>query len=140
MHSNLTRLQSLPLLTVAAITGQALGGGAEIITALDIRVMTRSAKLGFVQIRVGVSPGWGGGARLVHNLGYNKALDLMMSGRVLSAEEAFGLGLVSHIIDDSNDEQMLSQISSLLEHYFEYDKEILRQFKKQSTLQCSHCS
>jgi len=52
MHSNLNRLQSLSLLTVAVIEGQALGGGAEILTACDIRVMTTNAKIGFVQIQI----------------------------------------------------------------------------------------
>ncbi|CAG2110426.1 unnamed protein product, partial [Medioppia subpectinata] len=64
MHSNLSRLQCLPILTVAAVEGQALGGGAEILTACDIRIATKSAKIAFLQICMGVTTGWSGGTRL----------------------------------------------------------------------------
>ena len=102
MVSNLSRLSALPLLSVAVIDGMALGGGAEIATACDLRVMTRSAKIGFVQIRIGVSTAWSGGCRLVHICGATKALDLLLSGRVLSATQALDLGLVNHLVDDSS--------------------------------------
>ncbi|XP_054162347.1 ethylmalonyl-CoA decarboxylase-like [Oppia nitens] len=115
MHSLLARLQSLPLLTVAAIDGQALGGGAEIATACDIRVMTRNAKIGFIHILVGVTTGWSGGTRLTRLLGCHKALDLMMSGKVLSAEQAFDLGLSNHIFNNiHSNEQFIEQIAKWL--------------------------
>ncbi|CAG2101349.1 unnamed protein product [Medioppia subpectinata] len=100
MVANTTRLQSLPMVTVAAVEGQALAGGSEITTACDWRVMSRSAQIGFIHIHVGVSTGWGGGTRLTHLLGPIKALDLLLSGRKLNAEEALAIGLANRLFDD----------------------------------------
>ena len=80
MQHNLARLQSLPLITVAYVEGMALGGGAELMTACDYRLARENAKIGFVQVRIGITTVWGGGARLVQLIGYNKALNLLATG------------------------------------------------------------
>ena len=80
MQHNLARLQSLPLITVAYVEGMALGGGAELMTACDYRLARENAKIGFVQVRIGITAVWGGGARLVQLIGYNKALNLLATG------------------------------------------------------------
>ena len=77
MQHNLDRLQSLPLITVAYIEGMALGGGAELMTACDYRISRPNAVIGFVQVRIGITTVWGGGARLVQLIGYNKSLNLL---------------------------------------------------------------
>ena len=64
----------LPMLTVTLLCGRALGGGAELPTATDIRLVTNNAAVTFVQGKMGLAPGWGGATRLVHTVGYRRAL------------------------------------------------------------------
>ena len=102
MHETTLRLARLPLVSVAALYGRSLGGGAELAVACDFRLMVLNGKLGFVQRRMGVSPGWGGGVRIVQLLGPTVALELLTSGRVLSCSEALGVGLLSGVLDDEH--------------------------------------
>lgn len=102
MQYNLNRLQTLPMITMSFIEGRALGGGAEIAITTDLRVITKSAKLGYVHCRVGIVAAWGGGSRLVQLVGPSRAVELMSSGRLVGADEALSLGLVNQVIDDSN--------------------------------------
>ncbi|KAH3730756.1 ethylmalonyl-CoA decarboxylase-like [Dreissena polymorpha] len=99
MQFTTSRLYSLPLISVAAVNGHALGGGAELTTACDFRVMTTKAKIGFVQARMNVSTGWGGGTRLIGLLGRTNALLLLSSGQVLNADQAKALGFVNEVFD-----------------------------------------
>ena len=87
MGNALDRLAALPCLTIAAMEGPARGGGCEIALACDWRVAAEDADLGFVQIRLGITTGWGGASRLYRLVGYPCALDLLTLGRVLSAPE-----------------------------------------------------
>lgn len=100
MQYNMAKLQSLPMVSLALIQGGALGGGSELCTATDLRIMTKSAKIGFVHMRVGVSPGWGGGTRLVQLVGHSRALEMISSARTVGAQEALQMGLCNYIIDD----------------------------------------
>lgn len=100
MGGLLDRLAALPLVVMAAVEGAALGGGAELLTACDLVVAGASTKLGFVQARLGVSPGWGGGARLVARVGTRAALRLLAFAPTLSAEEARAHGLVDRVVQD----------------------------------------
>lgn len=132
MHETFSRLQSLPLLSVAVIQGKALGGGAEFTTACDFRLMTPSAEVGFVHIRLGVTPGWGGGSRLVQIVGPSKALDIMMSGRLLKASEALQTGLVNDIIqvtDETNINEVLLKTNEWLSKYTKHPTETMRAIK-----------
>lgn len=98
MHDNLTRFHALSLVTIGLIEGKALGGGAELITACDFRVFTPSTQIGFVHARLGVTPGFGGGVRLINLVGRARALQLMLSTRLIDVEEARQLGLVQHVL------------------------------------------
>ena len=89
----LQRLRELPLLSVAAIDGVAVGGGAELCTAADWRVMASDASVRFVHAKMGASPGWGGAARLVSLVGRPRALRLLAEGAPLRAREATEWGL-----------------------------------------------
>ena len=71
----------------------AIGGGAEICSACDFRLVADTARIGFVHVRVGIVSAWGGGARLSQLVGQQRALDLMLSGRVVQQEEAIAIGL-----------------------------------------------
>jgi len=95
MSTTLNRLESLPCQTIAAINGPARGGGAEISLATDLRIMSTDADLGFVQIELGLVPGWGAGQRLMRLVGYSRALELLTTGCILSAEQALSYGLIN---------------------------------------------
>jgi enoyl-CoA hydratase len=97
MGDALNRLSNLPCITIAAMEGTARGGGVEIALACDWRVIADDADLGFVQIRLGLTTGWGGAARLMQLIGYARALDLLTSGHVISASEAYYHGIVTHL-------------------------------------------
>ena len=100
MQYNLSRLQALPMITMALIQGKALGGGAEIAVTTDLRLITKSSKFGYVHCRVGIVAAWGGGSRLVQLVGPSRAVELMSSGRLVGADEALNLGLVNSVVDD----------------------------------------
>lgn len=120
MQDNLQRLQSLPMLSVAAIEGRAIGGGAEITTACDFRLMTPNAQIGFVHVRLAITAGWGGGARLVQLVGPGKALQLMMSGEQLTAHQAVECGLANAILSDvieSDPDDVLAKARAWLTPY-----------------------
>lgn len=116
MQYNLSRLQSLPMITMALIQGKALGGGAEIAVTTDLRAITKSGKFGYVHCRVGIVAAWGGGSRLVQLVGPSRAVELMSSGRQVGAEEALNLGLVNSVIDDTglNDQEVVNEAKQYL--------------------------
>ncbi|KAJ6225465.1 hypothetical protein RDWZM_004010 [Blomia tropicalis] len=100
MQDNLLRLERLPLVSVALVEGKAIGGGAELVTACDLRVFTANAQIGFVHARLGVTPGFGGGVRLIRLVGRTKALQLLLSARPIDVREASNHGLVQHTLPD----------------------------------------
>ncbi|KAF1326412.1 Ethylmalonyl-coa decarboxylase, partial [Globisporangium splendens] len=93
MVDTLTRFRRLPLVSFAIIEGGAYGGGAELTTSCDYRLIEGNAIVQFVQARMGVSPGWGGGARLCKLVGRQHALRLLCTAAKTSPEEALRLGL-----------------------------------------------
>lgn len=93
------QVEDLPCPTVAAINGFALGGGLELALACDYRVASESYErsIGLPEVQLGFNPGWGGTVRLVQLLGAPQALDLMLTGRSVSAVEASKIGLVDKV-------------------------------------------
>lgn len=98
MADTTRRLGDLPLVSVAAVDGAAVGGGAELSTATDFRIMTPTATIQFVQVARGVSPGWGASARLVELTGRKNALFLLGTGERLSAAAAASFNLTDAIV------------------------------------------
>ena len=92
------RLARLPMPSIAAIEGNALGGGLELALCCDIRVASESSKLGLPEVRLAVTPGAGGTQRLPRVVGVARAKELILTGRVLTAEEAERIGLVSRVV------------------------------------------
>ncbi|MBB5828315.1 enoyl-CoA hydratase-related protein [Micromonospora carbonacea] len=88
----------IPKPVVAAITGYALGGGCELALACDWRVVAEDAKLGQPEIKLGVIPGAGGTQRLARLVGPARAKDLIMSGRMVDAQEALRIGLADRVV------------------------------------------
>jgi len=102
LHANetLTRLEQTPKLVIAALNGHTVGGGLEIAMACDIRLARRNAgKIGWPEVALGVLPGTGGTQRMTRLLGRAKAIELMVTGRTFSFEEAQELGLVTEIYE-----------------------------------------
>jgi enoyl-CoA hydratase len=93
-------LAAKPFPTIAAINGYALGGGLELALAADLRVAAPQAKLGLPEVGLGLIPGYGGTQRLPRLIGQGRALDLILTGRHVTAEEALQLGLVNRVADD----------------------------------------
>nr|MBA2600593.1 enoyl-CoA hydratase/isomerase family protein [Actinomycetota bacterium] len=93
-----TRLERLPVVTIAAVNGYALGGGCELSLACDFRVCAEDAKLGQPEIQLGVIPGAGGTQRMPRLIGVGRAKDIIFSGRMVDAEEALRIGLVDRVV------------------------------------------
>jgi len=98
-HRSAQLLETMPKPTIAAINGFALGGGCELALACDLRFAASTAKLGQPEINLGIIPGWGGTQRLARVCGLGVAKDLVLTGRVLGAEEALRIGLVNAVHD-----------------------------------------
>ncbi len=84
---------------LAAINGYALGGGCELAMACTLRVAARSAKLGQPEINLGIIPGYGGSQRLARLIGEGKAMELILTGAMVTAEDALALGLVNRVVE-----------------------------------------
>jgi enoyl-CoA hydratase len=97
MGSILNQIAACPKLTIAAINGVALGGGAELTTPFDIRIAVHGASIGFVQRNLGLTTGWGGGTRLIRILGAERALPLLISGSVLPVEAWKEMGYIYQV-------------------------------------------
>lgn len=92
------QLADLPMPTVAAIEGDALGGGLELALCCDLRIASSRARLGLPEVRLAVIPGSGGTQRLPRVIGPARAKELMLTGRIIDAEEAARIGLVNQVV------------------------------------------
>lgn len=101
-------LDRLPMPSVAIINGYAFGGGLELALACTFRIATENAKMGLPEIKLGLIPGYGGTQRLPRIVGQARALELIMTGRTVDAEEAMKIGLVNRLVAGNPLEQGLS--------------------------------
>ncbi len=97
-HYVFNTISYFPRPIIAAINGISLGGGCELALACDLRLMSEKAKIGLPEINLGLFPGAGGTQRLPRLIGETKAKELLYLGTPISAEEAYRIGLVNHIV------------------------------------------
>jgi enoyl-CoA hydratase len=95
------RLETLGKPAIAAINGFALGGGCELALACTLRIASRNAKLGQPEVKLGIIPGYGGSQRLPRLCGKGVAHELILTGEMISAEEALRVGLVNRVVDSN---------------------------------------
>lgn len=97
-NSIFNRLEDLPVPTLSAIQGYALGGGCECVLATDFRIATPDARIGLPETKLGIMPGFGGSVRLPRLLGADSALEIIAAGKDVDAKSALALGLVDAIV------------------------------------------
>ena len=110
-QSVLNKIERLEKPVIGAINGYALGGGCELAMVCDIRIASNNAKLGQPEVTIGIPPGWGGTQRLLRLVGPAKAKELVFTGRMVSAEEAFQLGLVNNVISLTSDDNLPTEVA-----------------------------
>ena len=95
----LHRLETMGKPSIAAINGFALGGGCEVALACTIRIASRNAKLGQPEVKLGIIPGYGGSQRLPRLCGKGVAHEMILTGEMITAEEALRVGLVNRVVE-----------------------------------------
>jgi enoyl-CoA hydratase len=107
----LRRLETCGKPVIAAVNGFALGGGCELAMACHIRVASENAKFGQPEVRLGIIPGYAGTQRLPRLVGKGRALQLLLGGEMIDAQEAYRIGLVNKVVPA---DQLLSEAEQLL--------------------------
>ncbi len=94
----LMKIENAPKPFIAAIEGYSLGGGLELALACHLRIAGAEARLGLPEVNLGLMPGFGGTQRLARQVGQDRALEMMLTGKHIPAQEAYDLGLVSQVV------------------------------------------
>nr|XP_013814455.1 PREDICTED: ethylmalonyl-CoA decarboxylase isoform X1 [Apteryx mantelli mantelli]XP_013814456.1 PREDICTED: ethylmalonyl-CoA decarboxylase isoform X2 [Apteryx mantelli mantelli] len=130
MQNTLTRLMRLPLISVALVQGKALGGGAELTTACDFRLMTPGSEIRFIHKQMGLVPGWGGATRLVQIVGSGAALQLLSGAVKVDPERALHLGLSEKTLVSSDETGSLEEARAWLSLCTEGPASVIQAVKK----------
>jgi enoyl-CoA hydratase len=107
----LRRLETCGKPVIAAVNGFALGGGCELAMACHLRVASTTAKFGQPEVKLGICPGYGGTVRLPRLVGKGRAIDILVTGRMVDAEEALRIGLVDRVVAP---EKLMEECEALL--------------------------
>lgn len=103
-------IENCPVPVIAAVNGIAAGGGCELALACHLRIAAANAQFSLPETKLGVIPGYGGTQRLAREIGHGRALEMMLTGKTINAEEAWRVGLVNHIAADG---ELLKQAETL---------------------------
>jgi 3-hydroxypropionyl-coenzyme A dehydratase len=109
-QSVLNKIEKLEKPVIAAVNGFALGGGCELAMVCDLRIASSNAKLGQPEVTIGIPPGWGGTQRLMRIVGPAKAKELVFTGKMITADEAFQIGLVNNIVSLKSEDELSAEI------------------------------
>lgn len=101
-YDSFLRIRDLGVPLIAAINGAAIGAGLCVASACDIRIAAKGSKLGFTFVRLGLHPGMGATYSLARVIGHAHAMELLLTGRVIEADEAYRIGLVSRVVAPEN--------------------------------------
>lgn len=112
-HHIFRLIETCPVPVIAAINGFALGGGCELAMACHMRIATEASKLGQPEVNLGIIPGYGGTQRLTQLVGRGKALELLLTADMISAQDAKSLGLVNHVV--ATKEELIPLATKILE-------------------------
>jgi enoyl-CoA hydratase len=125
--ASLEAIRQFPLPVVAALNGDAMGGGAELSVACDFRIAAAHARIGFVQGRLNISTAWGGGIDLMRLVGPSRGLGLLCRGEMLSGAEAAALGLVDAVAREG--QSLDGLIADFVAPILKQSPQVLRAFK-----------
>jgi len=109
-------IESCPKPVIAAVNGFALGGGCELALACHMRLASDNAKFGLPEVTLGIIPGYGGTQRMTQLVGRGKAIELIMTGEMITAEEALKIGLVNHV---TSKEELIPKCKQILSKIME---------------------
>ena len=109
-QSVLNKIEKLEKPVIAAVNGFALGGGCELAMVCDLRIASSNAKLGQPEVTIGIPPGWGGTQRLMRIVGPAKAKELVFTGKMITGDEAFQIGLVNKIVSLNSEDELSVEI------------------------------
>ena len=105
-------IENLNKPVIAAINGFALGGGLELAMSCHFRIASTNAKMGLPEVTLGVIPGYGGTQRLAQLVGKGKAMEMIVTANMLTAEQALGCGLVNHVVEQAELVELANQLAS----------------------------
>lgn len=127
MSDVLYSLLTIPKPTLALMNGTAIGGGCEMAAACDYRIGVETLKFGFVQAGLGITTGWGGASMLLEKMSYEKALYMLMSGKIFSAEEGLRDGFLHKAVETASLEKAAQEfLAPLIGH----DAEVIKAYKQ----------
>jgi len=111
MQGIYNKLEDCSKVTIAAVHGFALGGGCELALACDIRIATDKAKFGLPELNLGIIPGAGGTQRLSRIVGKGRALDMILTGKIVDGEEAERIGLVTYLTEKDALDDTINEVT-----------------------------
>ena len=126
------RIERFPKLIIAAISGISAGGGNELAMACDIRIASSDARFAQPELEVGLIPGFGGMQRLQRHVGLGRAMDIMLTGRIVKADEALSIGLISSITSEKSLKQTAISLATQLTN--KLNANALTQFKQRMAI------
>lgn len=129
-HKLFSKLETMDIPVVAAINGYCLGGGLEIAMSCDIRICSANAKFGLPEINIGMIPGWGGTLRLARLIGESRAKNMLLRGKMVTAQQAMDYGLIAEVYDDvdtmrAKAEELAQELAAKAPITMKFDKHLV---------------